>query len=458
MVHNDLPKPPSFWSTFGPSFIMLGLAVGSGELILWPYLAANYGLGLLWGGLIGITVQFFLNTEVMRYSLYWGESVFVGFRKLSKLLPVWFIISTFIPWSLPGFSTASSTIFSSFLGISNQKIIAVVLLLCVGILLSFGKTLYSTMERLQKTIIFIGFPSAILIALIVVPSAGWIELFSGFIGKGDGYWFVPQTLQLTAFLAAFSYSGGGGNLNLAQSYYIKEKGLGMGKYATKITSLFRGENKNIMLEGNTFRNTAENKTTWKLLWRRVQTEHALVFWGMGLTSIALFTVIAKSLVFGKGLSQGLSFLFAESAMISYRIHPIIGAYFLFIVGCMLTSTQIGVLESSSRIISENILLLFYKPGKIFNISKAFFYALWTQIGFGLLLLFSNITEPRFLITLAAILNSIAMMISFILVFLLNKKFISKEYQPSILRKFVLIISALVVFVLLLGIIKTNLFI
>jgi hypothetical protein len=45
----NLPQPPSLWRTIGPSFILLGLALGSGELILWPFIAANYGLGLLWG-------------------------------------------------------------------------------------------------------------------------------------------------------------------------------------------------------------------------------------------------------------------------------------------------------------------------------------------------------------------------------------------------------------------------
>src|SRR3989338_5726921 len=96
----SLKSPPSIWKTLGPSFILLGLALGSGELILWPYLTANYGLGLLWGGLLGISFQYVLNTEAMRYTLAWGESVFVGLRKLSILIPVWYIISTFIPWSL----------------------------------------------------------------------------------------------------------------------------------------------------------------------------------------------------------------------------------------------------------------------------------------------------------------------------------------------------------------------
>ena len=153
MKSKDLPNPPSLKKILGPSFILLGLALGSGELILWPYLTSQYGLGLLWGALLGISFQFLLNTEVMRYTLAWGESVFVGFWKISKALPWWFIFSTFIPWSLPGFSSGVAEIIGTLLGVENTLLLAIGLLLLVGLILTLGKTLYKTMEVFQKTII-----------------------------------------------------------------------------------------------------------------------------------------------------------------------------------------------------------------------------------------------------------------------------------------------------------------
>ena len=59
-----LPTPPKFSKMVGPSFIMLGMGLGSGELIMWPYMAANYGLGIIWAAVIGITFQFFINMEI----------------------------------------------------------------------------------------------------------------------------------------------------------------------------------------------------------------------------------------------------------------------------------------------------------------------------------------------------------------------------------------------------------
>lgn len=80
----ELPPPLTLGALLGPSFILLGLGLGSGELILWPYLVAHFGLGIIWGAVLGIAFQFFLNMEVERYALITGESVFV-FRRIYGL-------------------------------------------------------------------------------------------------------------------------------------------------------------------------------------------------------------------------------------------------------------------------------------------------------------------------------------------------------------------------------------
>lgn len=441
----NLPTPPSLARTIGPSFILLGLALGSGELLLWPYLAANYGLGLLWGALLGVTFQYFLNTEVMRYSLARGESVFVGFRQLSILIPVWFIISTFIPWSMPGFSSAASQILSDLFPFLNETLVAVLLLLLTGVVLTSGKTLYKTMEVLQKSVILIGLPLILLLVFLLTNATDWTEAGWGLLGRGDGWWLFPPGVALTAFLGAFAYSGAGGNLNLAQSYYIKEKGFGMGKYGTKITSLLSGGNQSVKLEGEDFSLDSKNKKLWQKWWRLVNTEHFLVFWILGFVTILVLSVLAKSLVFHQASGSGISFIYQERDIISSRLGSGFGLSFLLVAALMLFSTQLGVLESSSRIISENILLLFYKKGMKFNLSLAFYIALWGQILLGIVMYLFGLNEPRFVITLSAILNAIAMMVSFPLIFWLNKTKLPASIQPGKFRK-IWLLSAFVFFI------------
>src|SRR4030067_1285982 len=92
LAKNELPPAPPLLKLIGPSFIILGMGLGSGELVLWPYLSSNFGLGIIWAAILGITFQFFINMEIERYTLATGESIFVGLaRKFGRFAPVWVI-------------------------------------------------------------------------------------------------------------------------------------------------------------------------------------------------------------------------------------------------------------------------------------------------------------------------------------------------------------------------------
>ena len=273
------PKPIAFKKLFGPSFIILALGLGSGEIILWPYLAANHGLGIVWGAILGITFQYFMNMEIERYALIKGESVFVGIHRLFRPAVYWFIISTFIGFGLPGIIAASAKVMASVFGLGNFKWLAILFLLLIGIILSVGKTVYKVVERITKTTLLVGIPFIFLLAVVISTKTDWLSLFNGVIGKGDNFWFLPEGIVLASFLAAFAYSGAGGNLNLTQSIYIKEKGYGMGIYSQKISSLFsKKKEEEIKLSGTNFEISEENIGYFKKWWKLISIEHAFVFW------------------------------------------------------------------------------------------------------------------------------------------------------------------------------------
>ena len=79
-------------------------------------------------------------------------------------------------------------------------------------------------------------------------------------------------------MGAFAYSGAGGNLNLAQSYYVKEKGWGMGKFASKISSLFSQDAKATKIEGQIFKDTPANYKKWQDWWKVINFEHSIIFY------------------------------------------------------------------------------------------------------------------------------------------------------------------------------------
>lgn len=435
----NLPKPIKLKDTLGPSFILLGLALGSGELIMWPYLTSQYGLGLIWGGLIGIALQFFLNTEIMRYTLAVGESVFVGWRRWGKTIPWWFVISTTIPWALPGFSSAAASIVNHLVPALPEQAVAIFLLLLTGVIISSGKTLYKTMETFQKSLIFLGVPFIFILTLFIATKADWSAMFAGLAGVGESWRWFPEGIAIGAFLGAFAYSGAGGNLGLAQSYYIKEKGFGMGVHHKGIKALISGKSTNERMDGKIFSATATNYGRWQRWWQLVVKEHFIVFFGLGLITILFLAVLSNATARGAS-AEGLSFLFFQANNISLMTYPIVGTLFLVMAGMFLFATQLGVLESATRIVAENVLLLRHKVTEPVNSGKAFYLILWFEIIVGITLILLGFKEPRFLLTLGAILNAAAMMVAFPLILLLNRRELHARIRPHLGRQFMLVLG------------------
>jgi hypothetical protein len=431
----DLPKPLSLKKLIGPSFILLGLGLGSGELILWPYLSSNYGLGIIWAAVLGITFQFFLNMEIERYTLVTGESVFVGFaRKFGKAAPIWFILSTLIPWMWPGIIAASATVFAASFGFEYSPMVAIILLLTIGAIFSVGSVIYKTQERLQKLIIGVGVPFVFILAFIFASPTDWQELAYGLVGKGNGFWFLPAGIPLATFLGAFAYAGAGGNLNLAQSYYIKEKGYGMGKFAGRITSILRGKKENVKLEGTTFECTPENVKSFKLWWKRINIEHAIVFWATGAATMIVLSVLAYTTVFGNpDVSTGINFVVLEGQVIGQKIHSFLGTAFLLMAGVMLFGTQFSVLGSTARIMAENLVIASQKKFKVENLSKYFFFFLWLQIISGIVIFTIGFTEPLTLVIISAVLNAFTMFVYSGLILSLNRSSLDSKLKPSTIR-------------------------
>ena len=437
LTTNVLPPPPPFRKLVGPSFIILGLGLGSGELILWPYLTSNFGMGIIWGAVIGITFQFFMNMEIERYTLINGESIFVGFARKYKWLPAWFLISTFFPWVWPGIISASAASFGHVFGIFDTHYLAIALLVLIGTILTLGPVLYKTQETLQKWFIYLGAPFILGLAIILAKPTDWSALAQGIIGRGAGYWFLPVGIPLASFLAALAYSGAGGNLNLAQSYYIREKGYGMGKFMGKITSVLTGKKEPVRITGTTFEPTPENIATFNRWWRLINWEHALVFLITGMITILFIALLAYATTFGlEGTNQGINFVILEAQVIGSRLAPIIGTAFLCVVGLMLFATHLSVLDATSRILAENSLLLFnHHPDKIRSL---FYVYLWLQIFSGIGIFLFGIKEPLALLTISAVLNAVAMFVHLTLTLWLNTTSLPVALRPHFLRRIMMV--------------------
>ncbi|MEK7111700.1 MAG: Nramp family divalent metal transporter [Patescibacteria group bacterium] len=429
-----MPRAPGLIKILGPSFILLGLGLGSGEIILWPYLTSNFGMGIIWGALLGITLQFFMNMEIERYSLVKGESIFVGFARKFKRLPYWFIFSTFFAWIWPGIIAASAKLLGAVFGITQTHYIAIFLLVLIGLILTLGPILYKTVEKIAMFLIVFGVPGIFVLTLFLAQKTDWLALANGLIGRGEGYFLLPAGIPIASFLAAFAFSGAGGNLNLAQSFYIKEKGYGMGKFSGRITSILTGKVEDIKLEGARFEMNKENLLRFKNWWRLINWEHLLIFWATGAFTICLLGLLAYATAYGVTTpAAGIDFVLYEALAIAQKTLPILGTLFLIIAGVMLFSTQMTVLDATSRIMSENLLILKRRKWEAKTLPKIYYSFLWAQIIFGIIIFLTNLREPLHLLTLAAVINAGAMFVHIGLTLLLNLTKLEKPVRPSLAR-------------------------
>ena len=96
----------------GPSIMLAGLSLGSGEFVLWPYITYKAGFVFFWACVLGVITQYFLNMEIERWTLVTGESAITGFCRLSRIWVPVMLLLNIIPWAWPGWATGAGTMLS----------------------------------------------------------------------------------------------------------------------------------------------------------------------------------------------------------------------------------------------------------------------------------------------------------------------------------------------------------
>ncbi len=129
----EMPEPPaSIWRIVGPGIVGAGVGLASGEFILWPYISSQVGLVFLWGALVGVIVQWFLNMEIERYTLATGETALTGFSRYWRHWGLFFAILIYFANLWPGWATSSATLMTFLFGGGDPVPIAIAILLLVG--------------------------------------------------------------------------------------------------------------------------------------------------------------------------------------------------------------------------------------------------------------------------------------------------------------------------------------
>jgi hypothetical protein len=421
----DLPAPPrNYWRLVGPGIVAAGVALSSGEFVLWPLIATQVGLILLWGALTGVVTQFFINMEVERYTLATGETALTGFNRFWRHWGIVFALFVYLGNLWPGWVLSSATL-STFLFGGNPTTIAIILLLVIGAALTLAPVIYIALERLMFVKVAAVVTLIVLAFAFAIEETTWRQLPAGFLGIGT----IPPGLDIAIVFGAVAYAGSGGGTNLCQSNWIRDKGFAMGQYIPRLVSPITGREEAAgTMTSFMFEPTNQNMSRWRSWWRFANVEQLFSFVLVTMTTIGLTSMLAHSTLFGvPGLTNDMSFLRLEAQALEGSVGRWFAVLFLAIGAFSLFGSAMGTIDYTCRLTAD-VLKSTYMPRARISESRLYFWLVWVIVALGCGIMLSGAAQPLTLLVISACTAGTMMFVYSMLLIALNR-----SKLPAVIR-------------------------
>lgn len=446
MRYKDIPFPLPMRKVIGPSLILTGLAISSGEYILWPYITAEAGLSLLWLAVVGVTIQFFLNMEIERWTLATGETAISGFVRLWKPWGLIMAVAAFITIMWPGWATSGAATLGFVFGLDSSATtwIAVIALVSIAITLTASPVVYNTVEKLEgfKVVVVLIF---LLIAVTTAISAeAWGDVGTVFTSIGTGMGDLPGDLSPTVVLGALAFAGAGALSNLAQSNWIRDKGYGMGAHIPKIASPVTGKDVAGAPLGHMVRQDEANLRRFRGWWKVANIEQLITFWAMTILSISILSMVAYSTIYGRELpgTGDLVFIEAMGDTLKETVAPWFGTLFWVVGGFGLMLSALANVDYVSRVIADVLKTVYLQTSTRWTESRIYFMCVWGLALLGTTILMSGFNQPLTLLVISAVIGGVAMFVYTALLIKLNRTALPKAIRLKGFRLGAMIFSVL----------------
>ncbi len=455
----ELPPPPmpkglAWAGVVGPGIIILGASIGSGEFLLGPAAFVQYGLTLLWVTGVAAFLQTVFNTELMRYTMATGETVFSGFMRTKPGTTFWawtYALMYFLQVGWPGWAgAAAGAIFFLFVGdlagpahANTVYLIGVGTFLgCVSILL-IGRRIERTLEILNWILVIFILGGFLVLSLILVAPSVWLATLTGFVGFDPvtrSFNFIPSGVDFFLLGAFAAYSGAGGMINVTLSSWARDKGYGMARVAGYIPSAVGGAHVPLAHSGFTFDVTPESMTRWRGWWRIVRADQWGVYFvgallGMALPALLYVSFIpAGTDIRGLGIAAALAdSMRAQSALLALFV-AFLGAWILF-------KTQLDILDAMTRGITDILWTgsryLRTTPGV--DVRRVYYGVLGLVVVWGIIAL--RLTQPIVLLQLGANAAGVVFIIASLHLLRINTTLLPVPLRPPMWRRVTLVATA-----------------
>ncbi|TWD82025.1 hypothetical protein FB561_3151 [Kribbella amoyensis] len=436
----DLPEPPSqTWKIVGPGMVGAGVGLASGEFILWPYIASQVGLVFLWGAVVGVCVQWFLNMEIERYTLATGETALTGFNRYGKHWGLFFAIMTYFANLWPGWATSSASMLTYLFGAGDPRWIAICILLVIGAILTLAPVVYVMLERL----IFVKIAAVALLVVLALVFAIRGKTYSALGDAVTNPQFPVDQLGFALVMGAIAYAGAGGGQNLCQSNWIRDKGFGMGVHVPRLTSPVTGETEaDPTANGYTFTPNEENMARWRRWWKFANIEQAATFVAITIVTIVFTSMLAHATLFGNpDVQNKISFLKVEGTQLQTLVGGWFGYLFWAIGAFALFAAAAGIVDYTSRLAADMIKSRYLRESPMTE-SKLYFWLVWGLVAFGILVLLAGLDQPLVLLVISACTAGTMMFIYSGLLWWMNSRALPPAIRITRLRTGVLIFAFL----------------
>lgn len=436
------PKAGGFTKVLGPGAILLGLSIGSGELILWPTVVAEYGPSMAWAPLLGVFLQYWVNQELGRYVLATGESVYTGFARLNRVFVYFFLFVSTAQHLLPAWALASGGALKALLvgseGWGSITFWTWCTFFLVALSLFLARFVYRVVEVIMMFLTAIIVVGLVFCVAFAADATTWREVGRGVLNVG----FVDPRVDKLHFFAALVFSGVGGTGNIFLNYYLRDKGEGMGARMGRIINPLRGEPEAVPSTGFIFLPTEENLKRWKAWFTAFRLEQATTFWFATSLCTMLFFVAAAATLYPAGLvPRGFEIAVTQAHMLEGVMGDPGRYIFLLVAFATLFSTQLAIVDGMARTISDLVHVNFKGVQRW---SLSFWYILlvgvWILVG-ALLALFP--VTPLVLFISNACFGGLAMAVYCPLTLIINHRFLPPGARPGYLSSLFLALASVV---------------
>lgn len=460
----DLPeRTKSFWRMAGPGAIMVGLAIGAGELVVWPWVTAKFGAVMLWAAALGVFMQLWINVEIGRWAIVTGENPYTGFARVSIGFIYFFLSLSFVGLMLPGWARLSGVALKGLLfgpdGPGADWVWTIVTFIGIAVLLFGPKVFYNAIEKsvgIMVLIITVG------MLLVAANTATWEAIKE--MGRGAinfGHIELDDEFTFARFFGAVVFAGVGGVGNLYYAFYLRDKGIGMGARIPKLLNPLRQQEPNKGHEiGFIYEEQPENQKRFRSWLRYVIYDQTLFFWIGNTFTMFLFMLGALTVLRPLGIvPQEGQIVWDEAQMLATTMGEG-GRYLFLIVGmAALFSSQLLGVDGGARTWSY-IVTTNFKFGRKKTQSEWYVRFAIAIMAMGsaatIVLEILDISALGFIFN-AALLGGFAMAVYVPLVLFINLRYLPASARPKPLNIVMVSASALVYISFAVYTLKTALF-